>query len=166
MDAVKFLELFTLDGILRRLCRFFFFLDDLLADIFDVVLMLLLELLIDFFFDAFLDVLARAFLGDALRQQADDLRQVLFARCRMNQGILIEDALQRQHAFAAVRRTQQLHRIEPACLYDKRIRADEVDEGLIQGIDFAVDGQNLYWCLLGLLFLFFFLFIFMMEKTV
>ena len=142
MDAVELFELLALLCVLRRLRVLLLLLDDLLADVVDVVLMLLLELLVDLLLDAVFHVLARALLGDALRQLLEHGRQLRFARSRMQERVLVEDALQGQHALTAPRGAQQVHRVHAPGLDDERIRADEVDERLIERVDLAVDWQD------------------------
>ena len=137
------LELLALLGVLRRFRIRLLLLDDLLADVVDVVLVLLLKLLVDLLLDAVLDILTRALLGDALRQTLEHLWQVLLARGGMQERILVEDALQGQHALAASRGAQEIHRVHAAGLYDERIRADEVDERLVERVNLAVDWQHL-----------------------
>ena len=146
VDAVELLKLLALLGVLRRFRIRLLLLDDLLADVIDVVLVLLLKLLVDLLLDAVLDILARALLGDALRQTLEHLWQVLLARGGMQERILVEDALQGQHALTAPRGAQEIHRVHAAGLYDERIGADEVDERLVERIDLAVDWQYLRLC--------------------
>ena len=119
MDAVELFELLALLGVLRRLRVLLLLLDDLLADVVDVVLMLLLELLVDLLLDAVLHVLARTLLGDALRQLLEHGRQLRFARGRMQERVLIEDALQGQHALTAPGGAQQVHRVHAPGLDDE-----------------------------------------------
>ena len=65
MDGFQLLELLALLGILRRLGILFLFLDDLAADILDVILMFLLELLVDLLLNAVLDRTARPYVRNA-----------------------------------------------------------------------------------------------------
>ena len=168
MDAVELFELCALLGILRRLRVLLLLFDDLLADVVDVVLMLLLELLVDLLLDALLHILACALLGDALRQLLEHGRQLRLARGRMQERVLVEDALQGQHALAAPRGAQQVHRVHAPGLDDERIRTDEVDERLIERVDLAVDWQD-FRLLHALFLLWTFLLpvlLILMEKTV
>ena len=139
MDLVHALELLALLRVLRRLGISLFLLEDLQADVLDVVLVLLLELVVDLFLDGVLDVLARHLLRNALGELREDLRDLVLARRGAERRVLEQDALEREHAVRAARRAHERERSELAGLQHEAVGAHRVDEHGVKGRDLTVE---------------------------
>ena len=139
MDLVHAFELLALLRVLRRLRLALFLLEDLQADVLDVVLVLLLELVVDLFLDGVLDVLARHLLRDSLGELRENLRDLVLARSGAERRVLEQDALEREHAVRATRRAHERERTELAGLQYEAVGAHRVDEHGVKGRDLAVE---------------------------
>ena len=139
MDVLQFFELPALFGILRRLDGVLLFLDDLAANVLDVVLMLLFELFIDLSLDLVLDASPRAHIGNTLGKAHEDLRDLRLRGRRRDERVLFQDALEGEDALCAALTAQEFHRIHAPCANDELFRADEVDERSVNRVNLAVN---------------------------